>query len=575
MDKQTLSNYGWVVTVILVLAIMISLATPFASVMKANIQGVVGGFQEIGENAFDQSAPDNFEDLINPDTTVYIKLSSEEDIYALSRLLQLDSIKTGFIGKDTSYDINDDFDRFEYPEEVTTDEEKIAYLQTSAYKLTNDVELTLQKVANKNYFTGIGSTNFPFKGTFNGNGKTITLTAAGDLNLNDVSDFGTGLFDTTENAKIFNVRLDVKSDVIITAAKESVQLGLVAGKARYTEFEKCTVNITNAVVGTNYSASHTIPTSIGGIAAESAFSVYKECKVVLNNATLSGQGTSVTPSRKYGAVAVGGILGFSGAGSDNDSNIGRLGNQLYDCDVVSRNASQQDVLVACVESGNEVAVGGVVGCTFNNLVVKNCSVDIQKGNISAMKTGSSDSAEFGAQAGGVVGRLEHTGEISGCSVVGDYLTILAKSPNNISNAGGVVGVDMGPYHRDIDSINNCSFDGSGTSNIRLEITAMTGTAKILSAGGIVGTGSYIISDCSVKNVTITNNSECVTNPSAFIGEVCGYKSPASDTLDAKGKTNTWKYGTYFTPRTPEIVNCTVENVTLTQTDNVQNLAYAN
>lgn len=505
-----------------------------------------------------------------------IELSSAEDLYALGRLLQSDSVKRDFITKDASYNIDDDFDNFKYPFENLNSAEKIAYLQTASYILTNDVQLIVQKTTGKNYFTGVGSTSLPFMGTFNGNGKTITLTAISDIDIGNASDFGTGLFDTTENAKISNFILNVENDIIVTSAKGGAYIGLVVGKAISTEVNACTVYISGARVGAVYSENQTSLTSIGGIAGESTFSIYNNCQVVLKNAVLIGKSKTLTLSRRYSGISVGGILGFSGAGSSNTENIGALGNQLYNCSFTVQNDTKQDAIAAYIETGNEITVGGIVGCTFNNIVVKNCSVNIKNGNIVAAKTGAQDTAEFGTQAGGIIGRLEHTGEVYNCNVFGDNLTILSKSPNNLSNAGGIVGVDMGPYHRDVISINKCAFDGSNTSVIQLEITSSDTLtkAKILAVGGIVGTGSYIISDCSVKNATIVNQSGNIGNPVSFIGEICGYKSPAKDAIDATGKTNTWQYGTYFTPRTPAISNCSVANVTMIQSDNVQNLSYA-
>lgn len=46
MDKETLSNYGWVVICVLVLVVMIALATPFgryiADAVKSTTQGLFG-----------------------------------------------------------------------------------------------------------------------------------------------------------------------------------------------------------------------------------------------------------------------------------------------------------------------------------------------------------------------------------------------------------------------------------------------------------------------------------------------------------------------------------------------------
>ena len=50
MDKETLSNYGWVVICVLVLVVMIALATPFgkyiAEAVKNTTQGLFGASHE-------------------------------------------------------------------------------------------------------------------------------------------------------------------------------------------------------------------------------------------------------------------------------------------------------------------------------------------------------------------------------------------------------------------------------------------------------------------------------------------------------------------------------------------------
>jgi hypothetical protein len=51
MDKSTLSNYGWIVIVVLVLAVMLALATPFGSFVADGVSGTVTSFtQTIGDS---------------------------------------------------------------------------------------------------------------------------------------------------------------------------------------------------------------------------------------------------------------------------------------------------------------------------------------------------------------------------------------------------------------------------------------------------------------------------------------------------------------------------------------------
>lgn len=47
MDKQTLSNYGWVVVLVLILAVLLALATPFGSFVSTAIKDVTGGFWDV------------------------------------------------------------------------------------------------------------------------------------------------------------------------------------------------------------------------------------------------------------------------------------------------------------------------------------------------------------------------------------------------------------------------------------------------------------------------------------------------------------------------------------------------
>ena len=44
MDKETLSNYGWVVICVIVLAIMIALATPFGEYIRDGVEQIVNSF---------------------------------------------------------------------------------------------------------------------------------------------------------------------------------------------------------------------------------------------------------------------------------------------------------------------------------------------------------------------------------------------------------------------------------------------------------------------------------------------------------------------------------------------------
>ena len=54
MDKSTLSNYGWIVIVTLVLAVMLALATPFGTFVGKGASNVIKTFVQSSDNAVDE-----------------------------------------------------------------------------------------------------------------------------------------------------------------------------------------------------------------------------------------------------------------------------------------------------------------------------------------------------------------------------------------------------------------------------------------------------------------------------------------------------------------------------------------
>ena len=64
MDKESLSNYGWVVICIIIIAILIGMATPFASTIRKNVTGTVGGLQDVGNGVLDtMGKAESFDDV--------------------------------------------------------------------------------------------------------------------------------------------------------------------------------------------------------------------------------------------------------------------------------------------------------------------------------------------------------------------------------------------------------------------------------------------------------------------------------------------------------------------------------
>ncbi len=500
-------------------------------------------------------------ELITPDVPENgecIQITSEEDMYALGRIFSPQKTKADFFGD--NYDISNDLDRFEIPDDIIDVESKITYLSSASYMLTKDMVLTMQVKNDTTFFLGIGSVEYPFGGVFDGNEKTITLKANENISLDANTNPNIGLFSDAEGAQLLNVNVDISSDILVNRCVEIVKFGLLAGSTNDCLISDCNIEITGAKVGVDFAKGEKYVNQawVGGVVGECNFSVIQSSNVVLNDGTVYASGYDVDMPVWYANFSVGGIVGFSKHGSDNTVNIGRIGNRLLECKVISKNSEQRDVIYASIESGTEVDAGGIIGCTFNNFVAKKCSVDISKGNITAQKTGTSDNSKYGTNSGGIIGRLEHTGELYLCNVKGDYLNIISKSPENFSTAGGIVGWDVGPYHRDVISINACSFDGCETSKIILDIYS-DNSKKIWNAlGGVAGVSNYQIANCSVQNVILENCSKKVEK--CYAGGICGIFG---------NKSGLWTNNEYFTPKKPDIINCMSKNLVFNTTSNVK------
>lgn len=74
MDKQTLSNYGWLVIVTLILAVMLALATPFGTYVGDAVVSVANGYVGASNNAVDD---DNISKLEQQWTDKLGSVSSE------------------------------------------------------------------------------------------------------------------------------------------------------------------------------------------------------------------------------------------------------------------------------------------------------------------------------------------------------------------------------------------------------------------------------------------------------------------------------------------------------------------
>lgn len=100
MDKETLSNYGWIVICVLVLAVMLALASPFGSYIAGAIQSTTQGLFDTNQNALDSAGIEimgqEFEEMLNGTSKVEcpikfgVEYSISEDTFRLAYVFYAD-----------------------------------------------------------------------------------------------------------------------------------------------------------------------------------------------------------------------------------------------------------------------------------------------------------------------------------------------------------------------------------------------------------------------------------------------------------------------------------------------------
>lgn len=69
MDKETLSNYGWIVICVMVLAVMLAFASPFGQFVAQAVQSTTQGLFDVNQNALDSAGIEimqqEFEEMLN------------------------------------------------------------------------------------------------------------------------------------------------------------------------------------------------------------------------------------------------------------------------------------------------------------------------------------------------------------------------------------------------------------------------------------------------------------------------------------------------------------------------------
>ena len=408
-----------------------------------------------------------------------------------------EDVGTSFEGTGTEadpYQIKD-ADNLAFLSKVMASETDYAEYCDKYYVQTADIDM-----ADKD-FTCVGTVAQPFKGYYDGNGKTIAHLATRGANSDNPA---SGLFAYAENATVKDLTLSDRSNIGTYGL-----VGGLIGLAKNCTITNChltdsdiraTVNICGGLVaeteggsftGCSISASKVINTKnyAGG------FVGYAGVQPVFENCNL------LTGTEVSGANEVGGFVGKMEGGSIKNcsatgakvscssEDVGALGGWVIgSCQI------ENCTVTGCEIHTTSDYAGGVVGL-LEKSTIKNCVVTGET-KVSGVKTG----------IGGFVGYLKkpEASLIENCTVEG------ATSVRGSQNVGGYVGwFDAG-------TLKNCVVQGNAT---------ITGTGD--GVGGLIGravsrNGSDdIIESCEVRGGTVITGTYS-------LGGLVGYAYPDAD-----------------------------------------------
>ena len=219
------------------------------------------------------------------------------------------------------------------------------------FVLTQDIDL------NNEPWTPIGDTNHIFKGTFDGQGHTITnLVVNGGTNSNQ------GLFGVTHDGEIKNFTL------VNAKVSGRTNVGAVCGQPYTSKYTDITVNGHVEVNGMAY---------VGGVGGKNAYADWTRIYVNVDE-TSYVKANSIENGTAY-RTYVGGVVGFNGEGTHKFSNIesninvigstcdvgglfgiAHYGNQFENC------VCTGDVEIYAAEEAAEAEeIGGIAGVWHN------------------------------------------------------------------------------------------------------------------------------------------------------------------------------------------------------------------
>ena len=334
--------------------------------------------------------------------------------------------------------------------------------------LMNDISLEDPENAEvtRLWVAGGSSATRAFKGTFDGNGKTIK-----DIKMNRTSGNYSGIFGYVDEAIVKDLTVD-------GAINAYSYTGAIAGYANNSTISNC---VNKALIAGAYSNTGGVVGYLNGT------TIVEKCK---NEAAITTTGTNTTSTQYYG-----GVVGY---------------------------ANTNSTIKDCMNTGNVTAgysIGGIVGY-MNSASVSDSQ---NTGTITSLYSGSN----YGV--GGVVGHVTVAASvISNCSNYGDIVMTSLTTTKNASNAGGIVGfANTGVTVTSCFNTGNLTSQSGSTGGIvgqatgskfsncynRGDITTETGNS-----GGVLGRLQAV---ATFDNI-YTTGKVTRTGTSGSIGIVAGY-----------------------------------------------------
>jgi hypothetical protein len=335
-----------------------------------------------------------------------------------------------------------------------------------------------------------------FNGTFDGNGKTITLNSfvSGALaypNLGIFTAVNTTSATVSPKAGVSNLTIEVNLDTQNPLTTSAAAIGMLAGSASGATFDNITV-----------SPGPLLP---GPLAIEATNGGLVEAGGIIGSMTKS----AISDSSSALAIDATAIMG----GLNTSSRFGGIAGAAVSGSTITNSVNTG--AISLTTNGNTPCAGGIAGYTYDNATVELCK---NTGNVTLIGLGT----YVTPYSGGIVGRHTNASTIRKSYAACNVSTCADASVSQVT-AGGIAGAMRNEQNNQtfISYITDCYFRGDVTVTVGGESTrnpAMAGgIVGFIYTGGTGNTQSGIVENCYATG----NVSADSSNGAAAAGGIAG------------------------------------------------------